>query len=173
MRFAHRLIHGHLAGNDRRRAAPRNRSRSPIVIDRYQPTDRDRGPRDDYYDNSRQVASRDREDRRRAPSPTAANIDRYVPGQDPSKPVLKVNPLTSPITLETQAGFSFFADWWRLEQQIKEEKERAKHGGRRPSDRVKGEREAREDRDKERAQIQVAYDQYKTEFQIKMARQFV
>jgi uncharacterized C2H2 Zn-finger protein len=86
---------------------------------------------------------------------------------------LKVNPLASPITLDTQAGFSFFADWWRLEQQIKEEKERAKHGGRRPSDRVKGEREAREDRDKERAQIQVAYDQYKTEFQIKMARQFV
>ena len=80
-----------------------------MVIDRYQPTDRDRGPRDDYYDNSRQVASRDREDRRRAPSPTAANIDRYVPGQDPSKPVLKVNPLASPITLDTQAGFSFFA----------------------------------------------------------------
>ena len=86
---------------------------------------------------------------------------------------MKVNPLPNPITLDTQAGFSFFADWWRLEQQIKEEKERAKHGGRRPSDRVKGEREAREDRDKERAQIQVAYDQYKTEFQIKMARQFV
>jgi uncharacterized C2H2 Zn-finger protein len=86
---------------------------------------------------------------------------------------LKVNPLANPITLDTQAGFSFFADWWRLEQQIKEEKERAKHGGRRPSDRVKGEREAREDRDKERGQIQIAYDQYKNEFQIKMARQFV
>ena len=171
--IAHRLIHRHVAGNDRRRPPPpRNRSRSPVAIDRYQPTDR--GPRgDDYYDTSRQVASRDREDRRRAPSPTAANIDRYVPGQDPSKPVLKANPLANPIALDTQAGFSFFADWWRLEQQIKEEKERAKHGGRRPSDRVKGEREAREDRDKERAQIQLAYDQYKAEFQIKMARQFV
>jgi uncharacterized C2H2 Zn-finger protein len=56
---------------------------------------------------------------------------------------------------------------------MKEEKERAKHGGRRPSDRVKGEREAREDRDKERAQIQAAYDQYKQDFQVKMARQFV
>lgn len=166
----HRLIHRHVAGNDRRRP-PRNRSRSPVAIDRYQPPDR--GSRDDYYDTSRQVASRDREDRRRAPSPIAANIDRYVPGQDPSKPVLKVNPLANPIALDTQAGFSFFADWWRLEQQIKEEKERAKHGGRRPSDRVKGEKEAREDRDKERAQIQIAYDQYKTEFQIKMARQFV
>jgi uncharacterized C2H2 Zn-finger protein len=56
---------------------------------------------------------------------------------------------------------------------VKEEKERAKHGGRRPSDRVKGEKEAREDRDKERSQIQVAYDAYKAELQIKMARAFV
>lgn len=84
-----------------------------------------------------------------------------------------MNPLTNPLALDTQAGFSFFADWWRCEQQIKEEKERAKYGGRRPSDRVKGEREAKEDREKERAQIQAAYDQYKQDFQIKMARQFV
>ncbi|TQB69587.1 hypothetical protein MPDQ_001668, partial [Monascus purpureus] len=59
------------------------------------------------------------------------------------------------------------------EQAIKEEKERAKHGGRRPSDRVKGEREAREDRERERAQIQTAYDSYKVDLQIKMARNFV
>ena len=167
------LTYKRLAANDRRRPPPRNRSRSPVVIDRYQPGERDRGPRDDFYDSSRQVASRDREDRRRAPSPIAANIDRYVPGQDAAKPVLKTNPLANPLSLDTQAGFSFFADWWRLEEQIKEEKERAKLGGRRPSDRVKGEREAREDRDKERARIQVAYDQYKADFQIKMARQFV
>lgn len=154
--------------NDRRRPPPRNRSRSP-VIDRYQP-DRDRG-RDDYYD--RNAPPRDREDRRRAPSPTAANIDRYVPGQDADKPTVRVNPLANPLSLDTQAGFSFFADWWRFEQQIKEEKERAKHGGRRPSDRIKGEREVREDREKERAQIQAAYDQYKQDFQCKMARQFV
>lgn len=56
---------------------------------------------------------------------------------------------------------------------MKEEKERAKHGGRRPSDRVKGEREARETREKERSQIQVAYDQYKQDYQVKSARQFV
>lgn len=158
--------------NDRRRPPPRNRSRSPIAIDRYQP-DRDRASRDDYYDSSRSAGGRDRDDRRRAPSPTAANIDRYVPGQDTSKPVVRINPLANPLSLDTQAGFSFFADWWRFEQQIKEEKERAKHGGRRPSDRVKGEREAREEREKERAQIQVAYDQYKQDFQVKMARQFV
>lgn len=103
----------------------------------------------------------------------AANIDRYVPGQEPVKPAVRMNPLTNPLALDTQAGFSYFADWWRYEQQIKEEKERAKHGGRRPSDRVKGEREAREDRDKERSQIQGAYDQYKQDFQVKMARQFV
>ncbi|EXJ88586.1 hypothetical protein A1O1_05516 [Capronia coronata CBS 617.96] len=157
--------------NDRRRPPPRNRSRSPAGIDRYQP-DRERAPRDDYYDGPR-TAPRERDDRRRAPSPIAANIDRYVPGQEPTKPVVRVNPLANPLSLETQAGFSFFADWWRCENQIKEEKERAKHGGRRPSDRVKGEREAKEDREKERAQIQEAYDQYKQEFQIKMAKQFV
>ena len=56
---------------------------------------------------------------------------------------------------------------------MKEDKERAKHGGRRPSDRVKGEREAKEEREKERAQIQAAYDQYKVDFQVRMARQFV
>lgn len=54
------------------------------------------------------------------------------------------------MNLDFQVGFTWFAEWWRTEQAIKEEKERAKHGGRRPSDRVKGEREAREDRDKER-----------------------
>jgi uncharacterized C2H2 Zn-finger protein len=75
--------------------------------------------------------------------------------------------------MEMQVGFTWFAEWWRVDNQIKEEKERAKHGGRRPSDRVKGEREAREERDKERAQIQAAYDQYKTDLQIRMARSFV
>jgi uncharacterized C2H2 Zn-finger protein len=155
----------------------RDRSRSPVAIDRYQPSrdrngDRDRGGRDrDDYESKR--PPRDHDDRRRAPSPTAANIDRYVPGQEPDKPIVRMNPLTNPLALESQAGFSFFADWWRWEQQVKEEKERAKHGGRRPSDRVKGEREAREDREKDRTRIQEAYDQYKQDFQVKMARQFV
>ena len=190
--------------NDRRRPAPRNRSRSPVAIDRYQPDrdrERDRAPRgDDFYEPSRPAARdtrdtrgdpregrdtrdprdirdarepRERDDRRRAPSPTAVNIDRYIPGQEPNKAPVKINPLANPLILDTQAGFSFFADWWRFEQQVKDEKERAKHGGRRPSDRVKGEREAKEDRDKERAQIQQAYDQYKQDFQVRMARQFV
>ena len=61
-----------------------------------------------------------------------------------------------------------------MELSIKEDKERARNGGRRPSERViKGEREAREDRDKERAQIQLAYDSYKEELQMKMAKSFV
>ena len=38
---------------------------------------------------------------------------------------------------------------------------------------MKGEREVKEVREKERAQIQTAYDQYKIDFQVKMARQFV
>lgn len=116
---------------------------------------------------------RDREDRRRAPSPNVANIDRYVPGQDSGKRPLPANPLPNPLHLDFQVGFNWFAEWWRAEQSVKEEKERAKHGGRRPSDRVKGEREAREDREKERAQIQAAYDHYKLELQVKMARAFV
>lgn len=141
------------------------------MIDRYQPADR--LPRDDYYGQSREHASRDREDRRRAPSPVG-HIDRYVPGQNPGKPIIRTNPLPSPLTLDFQVGFNWFAEWWRVEQSIKEDKERQKDGGRRPSDRaIKGERESREEREKERAQIQVAYDAYKEELQIKMARAFV
>ena len=100
-------------------------------------------------------------------------IDRYVPGQTP-QPVLRVNPMPHPLSLDFQVGFNFFAEWWRGEQLIKEEKERAKDGGRRPSERaIKGERESKEEREKERAQIQSAYDNYKEELQAKMAALFV
>ncbi len=163
-----------MTGPQDRRGGPRGsraRSRSPVMIDRYQPPER--LPRDDYYGPSREHASRDREDRRRAPSPTG-HIDRYVPGQNPGKPPLRQNPLPNPLTLDFQVGFNWFAEWWRVEQSIKEDKERQRDGGRRPPERgIKGERESREERDKERAQIQVAYDGYKEELQIKMARAFV
>ena len=151
----------------------RGRSRSPVMIDRYQPGSSGRMPRDDFYDQTREHASRNREDnRRRAPSPTPL-IDRYVPGQTP-QPIVRVNPLPNPLSLDFQVGFNWFAEWWRGEQSIKEDKERQKDGGRRQSDRgIKGERESREDREKERGQIQVAYDAYKEELQIKMARAFV
>ena len=138
------------------------------MIDRYQPGMRNR---DDYFDNVRDMP-RNREDRRRPSSPPL--IDRYVPGQAP-QPAIRTNPLADPLTLDFQVGFNFFAEWWRVEQLIKEDKERAKEGGRRPPDRppIKGDREAREDRERERAQIQTAYDVYKAELQIKMARMFV
>lgn len=141
------------------------------MIDRYEPSER--RPRDEFYSNTREHAARDREDRRRAPSPNVMHIDRYIPGQDSGKRPLPTNPLPDPLTLDFQVGFTWFAEWWRAEQAIGEEKERAKHGGRRPSDRVKGEREAREDRDRERAQIQAAYDTYKLDLHIKLARAFV
>ncbi|KAI9775181.1 MAG: hypothetical protein M1839_001368 [Geoglossum umbratile] len=147
-----------------RRPRPRNRSRSPPPIDRYQP---DARIRDEYY-----IGSRDRDDRRRAPSPPPANIDRYVPGQDPSKPAL-VNPVPDPSRLEYQVGFSYFAEWWRRNEAVKQDRERARNGGRRASDRVKGDREVREEREKEKAEIQAAYDAYKEELQVKMARSFV
>lgn len=163
------LLYLSAASQDRRRG--RARSRSPAIIDRYEPSDR--RPRDDYYTSSREHAMRDREDRRRGHSPAAGHIDRYIPGQDSGKRLIPANPLPNPMNLDFQVGFTWFAEWWRTEQAIKEEKERAKHGGRRPSDRVKGEREAREDRDKERTQIQAAYDSYKVNLQMRMSRNFV
>lgn len=55
---------------------------------------------------------------------------------------------------------------------MKEEKERQANGGRRP-ERLKGEREAREERGQEREKIQAAYDAYKEKLQVQMARTFV
>lgn len=161
----------HLSCPTDRRGGPRGgrRSRSPANIDRYQPSGR--VPRDDFYDQSREHASRGREDRRRPQSPPL--IDRYVPGQTP-QPTIRVNQLPTPLSLDFQVGFNWFAEWLRIEQQIKEDKERQRDGGRRQSDRgIKGERESREEREKERGQIQVAYDAYKEELQIKMAKAFV
>lgn len=79
--------------------------------------------------------------------------------------------MPNPMSLEYQVGFNFFAEWWRVEQIIKEEKERAKNGGRKPG--LKGEREAREERGKERELIQAAYDEYKEKLQVQMAKTFV
>ncbi|CAK1354627.1 hypothetical protein CB0940_01540 [Cercospora beticola] len=146
---------------DRRR--DRRRSRSPAAIDRYQP-DRQR---DDYSYSSR---GRDEpHHQRRRSSPQA--IDRYVPGERPEHAPVLVNPLPDPMKLDFQVGFTWFAEWWRTEQRIKEEKERAKTG--RPPPRLRGERETREDRDAERPKIQAAYDQYKENLQRAQAQAFV
>lgn len=151
---------GRSPGHDRSR---RNRSRSPPPVDRYEP--RGRG-RDDY------AGTRDREDRRRITSPPA-NIDRYVPGQGGNQPPQPtVNPLTDPVKLPFQVGFSYFGEWWRANEKIKEEKDRTRPGRRREPDRPRG-RDTQEDRDKEKARIQAAYDSYKEELQAKMARTFV
>lgn len=134
-----------------------------MVIDRYQPG---RGPRDDHFAPTR----REEPYRRRSPAP-ASGIDRYVPGQDAQTPL--INPLPNPLTLDYQVGFNWFAEWWRKDQEVKEERDRLKSGGRRAPDRLKGDRESREDRDKERGQIQTAYDAYKEKLQVQMARIFV
>ncbi|TKA45995.1 hypothetical protein B0A49_13360 [Cryomyces minteri] len=76
------------------------------------------------------------------------------------------------LSTEYQVGFNWFAEWWRKDQQIKEERERQKNGGRRP-ERIKGERETREERENERSKIQEAYDAYKEKLQMQMARMFV
>ena len=148
-------------GAERRRPRDsRDRSRSPLV-DRYEPN---RSTRDDY-DRARE---RDRETRRR-PSPGPANIDRYIPGQDSGKPMITVNPLADPVQLPFQVGFSYFGEWWRTNEKIREEREYAKSGKRRP---LRG-AETQEERDREKAKIQVAYDAYKEELQARMARMFV
>ncbi|KXJ95887.1 hypothetical protein Micbo1qcDRAFT_29555 [Microdochium bolleyi] len=149
----------------------RNRSRSPQQVDRYEP--RARGGRDDYAPTRERGDPRERDDRRRVTSPPA-NIDRYVPGQgnnDAAAPA--VNPLTDPSKLPFQVGFSYFGEWWRTNEKIKEDKERAKTGRRREPERPRGARESQEERDREKARIQAAYDVYKEELQAKMARAFV
>ncbi|KAK8049024.1 Zinc finger protein [Apiospora phragmitis] len=155
------FFRGRSPGYDRNR---RGRSRSPPSVDRYEP--RARG-RDDY------VAPRDRDERPRRVTSPPANIDRYVPGQTSAEPPAPtVNPLTDPSKLPFQVGFSYFGEWWRANEKIKEEKERARTGRRRDSERPRG-RETQEDRDKEKARIQAAYDSYREDLQAKMARTFV
>lgn len=149
-----------ITGADRQRRS-RNRSRSPGNVDRYEPAAR--LPRDDYG------GPRDRD--RRRPSPGPPNIDRYIPGQDGGAST--VNPLADPSKLPFQVGFSYFGEWWRTNEKIKDEKEFARTGRRRETDRLRGQRESQEERDKEKARIQVAYDAYKEELQAKMAKAFV
>lgn len=72
-----------------------------------------------------------------------------------------------------QVGFSYFSEWWRNNEKIKEEKERQRTGRRREPERPRNARETQEEREKERAKIQVAYDAYKEELQGKMAQAFV
>jgi uncharacterized C2H2 Zn-finger protein len=83
------------------------------------------------------------------------------------------NPIPDPIKLPYQVGFSYFGEWWRANERIKEEKERLRTGRRREPERVRGPREAQEDREKEKAKIQAAYDAYKEDLQAKMAQTFV
>ncbi|KAK5174474.1 uncharacterized protein LTR77_001554 [Saxophila tyrrhenica] len=155
---------------DRRRGdrdRRRSRSRSPSNIDRYQPSER--VPRDDYY-GPRGRDDGHRERRRSSPQPPA--IDRYVPGMpEPTPPPMLHNPMADPMKLEFQVGFTWFAEWWRSEQRVKEEKERARTG--RPAPRLRGEREIREDREAERPKIQAAYDSYKENLQKSQAQTFV
>lgn len=83
------------------------------------------------------------------------------------------NPIPNPIGLPYQVGFSYFGEWWRANEKIKEEKERIRTGRRAPPERVRGPKEVQEEREKEKAKIQVAYDAYKEELQAKMAQAFV
>ncbi|KAK3300463.1 uncharacterized protein B0H64DRAFT_428529 [Chaetomium fimeti] len=149
---------GRSPGTDR----SRRRSRSPAAVDRYEP--RARG-RDEY------AGTRDRDERgRRSPHP---NIDRYVPGQDSAPHRNMNNPLPDPLKMPYQVGFSWFGEWWRANEKIKEDKERLKSGRSREPERPRGAREVQAEREKEKAKIQAAYDKYKEDLQAKMAHTFV
>ena len=158
-------LYSHLGADRNRR-----RSRSPAAVDRYEPRGRGReeyaGPRDGRD-------ARDRDDRSRRVGSPPANIDRYVPGQEPSAAQPLVNPIPDPLKLPYQVGFSYFGEWWRSNEKIKDEKDRQRTGRRREPERARGTREAQEEREKEKAKIQAAYDAYKEELQAKMAATFV
>jgi hypothetical protein len=79
------------------------------------------------------------------------------------------NQLPDPLKLNYQVGFSWFGEWWRSNERIKEEKERLKTGRRREPERARGP----EERENEKAKIQAAYDKYKVDLQAKMAHAFV
>ncbi|CAK7263756.1 hypothetical protein SEPCBS57363_000731 [Sporothrix epigloea] len=167
------------------------RSRSPSDRYDYRPRGRD------DYSNGGGVGSssrdRDRDDRRRIGSPPA-NIDRYVPGQTqsvlsapssslptiplhPHAPAVRAaltNPITDPLKLPYQVGFSYFGEWWRANEKMKEEIEAQRTGRRREPDRqLRGPTELQEERERDRSKIQAAYDAYKEEVQGKMAQAFV
>jgi len=72
-----------------------------------------------------------------------------------------------------QVGFSWFGEWWRTNERIKEDKERLKSGRSREPERPRAPREAQAEREKEKAKIQAAYDKYKEDLQAKMAHTFV
>jgi uncharacterized C2H2 Zn-finger protein len=130
-------------------------------VDRYEP--RNNRARDEYA-----APPREREDRSRRMGSPPANIDRYVPGQEPAPSQPMVNPIPDPMKLSYQVGFSYFGEWWRANEKIKEEKERQRTGRRREPP-----RNAPEDREREKAKIQAAYDTYKEELQARMAQTFV
>ena len=133
----------------------RRRSRSPNTS----------SDRHDRYDGRRRDDYRDRDDRRRSPP---GGIDRYVPGQD-DVPGMTVNPIADPAKLQYQVGYSYYSEWWRINEKIKEDKERLKSGRRREPERPRG----ADDKDREKTKIQIAYDAYKENLQAKMARAFV
>ncbi|KAF2859106.1 hypothetical protein K470DRAFT_249885 [Piedraia hortae CBS 480.64] len=138
--------------SDRRRDRSFRRSRSPGTLDRYEPAHR----RDGGY-----------RERRRSSPPA---IDRYTPAHNASVPTL-VNPMPDPMQLGFQVGFTWFAEWWRMDQRIQEEKARLRTG--KPPLRARSEREMREEREAERPMIQAAYDQYKENLQRAQALAFV
>lgn len=96
-----------------------------------------------------------------------------MPGQDSGPASAPVNPLADPSKLPYQVGFSYFGEWWRMNEKIKDDKEHARTGRRREPDRNRSARDSQEEREKEKAKIQVAYDAYKEDLQAKMARAFV
>ena len=77
-----------------------------------------------------------------------------------------MNQLRDPLLEASQVGFSYFAEWWKAEQDIKQQRDRQKNGGRRPEP-------VKESHSEQRSKIQNAYDQYKLNWNTRMAKLFV
>jgi len=60
---------------------------------------------------------------------------------------------------DSQVGFSYFAEWWKTEQEIKAARQKSN--------------KPKESREEQRPRIQAAYDDYKVMYNAKMAKQFV
>ncbi|OAA61219.1 arsenite resistance protein [Niveomyces insectorum RCEF 264] len=187
---------GRSNGPDRSRRSAR--SRSPAAVDRYEPRPRGRddygGGRDRDRDDRRRltppvidryVPGQPQQPPLSHQQPPAVpqNNGLLVPPstlhqqqqqQPPSLPPANLsNPIPDPLKLPYQVGFSFFGEWWRANEKIKEEKERQRTGRRREPERPRGAQEIQEEREKEKAKIQAAYNAYKEELQGKLAQAFV
>lgn len=91
----------------------------------------------------------------------------------PEREVPLFNPFPKPDQSSYLMPYIEYRDWWTKEQEISEERELRASGRRRPVERLRGERESQEEREKQREKLQASYDEYRENFTGKMTKVFV